>query len=139
MNRLFFAGLVVSLGVVGCNKNNDTSRVPLDSGVTEIAPVPAGGYNSGPAPAPQPVVYDTMNTAPQPTGGYNSSGYNSGGYGNAPAAPMGGGTYTIRQGDTLFSIAKSRYGDGKQWTRIVQANPGLTPEKLKVGQTITIP
>jgi nucleoid-associated protein YgaU len=47
--------------------------------------------------------------------------------------------YTIKKGDTLYSIARSRYGDGKQWSRIAQANPGIDPQKLAVGQVITIP
>jgi len=131
MNKLILAGLIAGFGDVGCNKSSDTGSLPMDSGVTEIAPSPPGGYGSTPAPQPQPVVYDTMNTTPGPGGNtYGSTGN---------TAPMVGGSYTIRQGDTLFSIAKSRYNDGKQWSRIVQANPGLTPEKLRVGQTITLP
>ena len=50
-----------------------------------------------------------------------------------------GGTYTVKKGDTLWKIAAAHYGDGRKWKQIVDANPGLTPEKLKVGQTITLP
>jgi nucleoid-associated protein YgaU len=58
----------------------------------------------------------------------------------ASAAPTpAGGSYTVKKGDTLYSIAKTHYGSGNQYTRIVAANPGLSPAKLKVGQTITIP
>jgi 5'-nucleotidase len=49
------------------------------------------------------------------------------------------GPYTVKKGDTLYGIAKQRYGDGKQWVRIAEANPGLRPEALKAGQTITLP
>ncbi len=49
------------------------------------------------------------------------------------------GGYTIKKGDTLWSIAKSSYGDGKQYTKIVSANPGLSPSGLRVGQQIVIP
>ena len=59
----------------------------------------------------------------------------------ASAAPAvtGSGSYTVKKGDTLYSIAKSRYGSGKEYTKIVAANPGLSPQSLKAGQTITIP
>ena len=33
----------------------------------------------------------------------------------------------------------SHYGNGKEYTKIVSANPGLSAEHLKVGQTITVP
>jgi g-D-glutamyl-meso-diaminopimelate peptidase len=45
-------------------------------------------------------------------------------------------TYTIRQGDTLFELAKKYYttvGD------IITANPGIDPQNLRIGQSITIP
>ena len=64
---------------------------------------------------------------------------------SAPSAPAGvaksnpDGDYVVKKGDTLFSIAKSRYGNGNQYTKIVAANPGLSPQSLKAGQTISIP
>lgn len=47
--------------------------------------------------------------------------------------------YIVKKGDTLFHIAKTAYGDGKKWTLIASANPGLTPQSLKVGQALMIP
>jgi 5'-nucleotidase len=47
--------------------------------------------------------------------------------------------YTVKRGDTLYSIARTRYGDGKQWQRIAAANPGVSPAKLLAGQTIVLP
>jgi nucleoid-associated protein YgaU len=55
-----------------------------------------------------------------------------------PAATIGG-TYTVKKGDTLYRIAKERYGSGKQWRKIAMANPGLTPQTLRIGQKLTIP
>jgi nucleoid-associated protein YgaU len=80
----------------------------------------------GPPPLTPPVV---LTATPRP----------------ATATPIPGGTtcsgfaYRVQRGDTLYSIAKSRYGDGKQFTRIVAANPGVTPQNLKVGQTLVLP
>ena len=47
--------------------------------------------------------------------------------------------YTIRRGDTLWSIAKQHYNNGQRWKEIVSANPGLDPTRLKIGQQIVIP
>ena len=55
------------------------------------------------------------------------------------AVASAGGTHTVKSRETLFSIARSRYGDGKQWRKIALANPGLSPSSLHVGQVITIP
>jgi 5'-nucleotidase len=64
----------------------------------------------------------------------------------APAVETGpvkvasaGGSYTVKKGDTLFSIARAHYGNGNQWQKIASANPGVQPSKLRVGQTITLP
>jgi len=57
-----------------------------------------------------------------------------------PAAPAAGGqNYTVKKGDTLYHIAKEKYGDGKQWQKIASANPGVTPSSLRVGQTLVVP
>jgi len=55
------------------------------------------------------------------------------------AAPIGGSTYTVKSGDTLETIAASTLGKKSAWKQIVEANPGLDPTRLKIGQTIAIP
>jgi nucleoid-associated protein YgaU len=47
--------------------------------------------------------------------------------------------YTIQPGDTLVKIAERVYGDGNQWTRIRDANPGIDPNNLRIGQQLTLP
>jgi len=51
------------------------------------------------------------------------------------------GVYTVVSGDTLSKIAKQHLGDAKRYMEIFNANKGtLTdPDKIKVGQTLTIP
>jgi len=44
----------------------------------------------------------------------------------------------VKHGDTLFSIAKTHYGDGKKWQQIASANPGVTPASLKVEQKLVM-
>ena len=52
------------------------------------------------------------------------------------AAP---GTHTIVAGDNYWNLAKEIYGDGFMWKKISEANPGLNPNKLPIGGTLTIP
>jgi len=59
---------------------------------------------------------------------------------NVPPPPAPGArTYVVRSGDTLFAIAQRIYGDGSQWPRIRDANPGIVPDNLQIGQQILIP
>ncbi len=53
-----------------------------------------------------------------------------------PAAPPAPRTHTIRAGDTLSHIALAEKTTVK---RLLSANPGLDPRRLKVGQKIQIP
>lgn len=49
------------------------------------------------------------------------------------------GNYTIKEGDTLFSIAQKYYQDGYQYPKLVQANNLTNENTIEVGQTIIIP
>jgi nucleoid-associated protein YgaU len=55
------------------------------------------------------------------------------------AAPAGGNTYTVKAGDTLETIAAATLGKKSAWKQIVEANPGLKPTALRIGQVIAIP
>jgi nucleoid-associated protein YgaU len=113
--------VVVGL-VIGCQGNGSGSKsASLTSpDVLDVAPTAA------PIPADQPV-------AAQPVADVQPIAYAT-----ATPAPTTK-TYTIKKGDTLFSIAKSSYGTGRDWQKIASANPGLEPSKLRVGQQIVIP
>ena len=59
--------------------------------------------------------------------------------GAAPPRPVpcpNGFFYTIRQGDTLFSIGQ-RFGVSVD--ALLRANPGINPNNLQIGQVICIP
>jgi 5'-nucleotidase len=112
---------LVALGAVGCsNAKKSYTNVPSESVMDVSTPPPA------PAPVPQPVVQSNVSDSMQTQS-------------LASASVASTGSYTVRKGDTLYGIAKNKYGDGKQWTRIASANPGLRPEGLKAGQTIMVP
>jgi nucleoid-associated protein YgaU len=47
--------------------------------------------------------------------------------------------YTIQSGDNLSKISKRFYGSANDYTKIAQANGIADPDKIRAGQTITIP
>lgn len=114
--------IVLGLVAVGC-ENGKKSASAGNSGVLDVPATPANIPPATPV-ASQPIS-DTQTVA------YNAP---------APSAPVASQkTYTVKKGDTLFAIAKNNYGTGRDWQKIVAANPGLEPSKLKVGQQIVIP
>jgi nucleoid-associated protein YgaU len=53
---------------------------------------------------------------------------------------VGSGTkYGVKAGDTLSKISKNFYGDANQYPKIAKANNIPDPDKIKVGQELTIP
>ncbi|MFH1812122.1 MAG: LysM domain-containing protein [Pseudomonadota bacterium] len=57
------------------------------------------------------------------------------------SGPAAGGTYSVKQGDTLWSLAQKVYGDGNRWRDIAEANPGVVGKDggVKVGDSIKFP
>jgi len=125
----FFVAMGIVLG--GCSSTNKTAAAPAND-VLNVA--------AAPMPTAEPVAAAPMMATPisdapiamaTPAPAVQTS--------LAPAASTGSRSYTVKKGDTLFSIAKNQMGSGRDWQKLVAANPGLDPHKLKVGQTITIP
>ncbi len=51
------------------------------------------------------------------------------------------GNYVVQSGDTLWKIAKKKYGRSSKWRKIYKANKSTMsdPNKLRVGQVIVLP
>lgn len=49
------------------------------------------------------------------------------------------GKYTIKEGDTLFSIAEKYYNNGYLYPRIVEENKLPSPDMITLGQVIQLP
>lgn len=58
---------------------------------------------------------------------------------NSNAQGSSGGTYTVRAGDTLSSIAQMLYGDANLWYKIAEANGLSSQSGLTEGQALTLP
>lgn len=49
------------------------------------------------------------------------------------------GKYTVKSGDTLFTIAQKYYNDGYQYSQLVKANSITNENVIEVGQVLNIP
>jgi LysM repeat protein len=61
---------------------------------------------------------------------------------NEPAAvaeTARGDIYIVQKGDSYWSIARAWYGDGAKMELIAQANPGVNPDRLQIGQKLVMP
>lgn len=133
MSRAWIAfPLVMTTALLGCGSDPEpVTEVPPPNYEAEPEPLPPVSVNQG-------STFDEQPT-PEVTVGPDA--------GNAPAfepeplppAQPQSRTYTIRKGDTLWSIAQRVYGDGQKWKDISAANPSIDPKKLAIGQEITLP
>ena len=128
MHRIVLFTFFVILGLVlGCGNKNSTAKA--NRSVLDVAPAPLPSAEPQLAALP---INDTPSAvafeAPRPQSAVAVS--------PVAASPK---TYTVKKGDTLFSIAKTQLGSGRDWQKITAANPGLTPQKLKAGQQIAMP
>jgi nucleoid-associated protein YgaU len=87
---------------------------------------PAFGATATSAPAVSSSVLPTENVAPESV---------------EPLKPAGEErVYVVKAGDAGFwAIAQEQYGDGKYWTLIKNANPGVESNALKAGMKLKLP
>ncbi|NBV64029.1 MAG: LysM peptidoglycan-binding domain-containing protein [Planctomycetes bacterium] len=48
-------------------------------------------------------------------------------------------TYTVKEGDSIVSIWRSLSGSERGWEKLLAANPGVDPSRLKIGQVLKVP
>ena len=112
---------------------------PASGAAQPASPVPAATAASdgkaptatSPAPAPAPLpplpapAKPAATTVPQTPTATRS----------APRAD----TYTVKEGDSLVTIWRSLAGTERGWEKLLAANPGVDPTRLKIGQVLKVP
>ena len=111
--------MVMALGALGCAEKREEELPQID---------PAELEAMGPVPVP---------TIATPTVEVETPGAAVA----AVPAQTAGETYTMQRGDTLYSLARRFYGDGKLWTRIAEANRDKFRDvtAIPVGTVLVIP
>jgi nucleoid-associated protein YgaU len=123
--------LLLPVMMAGCKqqaKGPQTTTVePPVSSMEALAPMPAApGTETTPPPlaplrAPVAVTPKPAETSAAPT----------------PLVPPP--TYTVQKGDTIYGIARKVFGSDARAKDIIAANPGIDPDRIKVGQVINLP
>ncbi len=112
-------------------------RISLDTTAPATAGAAITGPRSQPPPATVPLITPAITSTPT-TGPATT---------HAPIAeppkmaviPPKFRDYSIKQGDTMESIAEHELGSRKLVDAIRSANPLMDPDRLKIGRTIRIP
>ena len=107
--------LVGALTLIGCNnmrKGDDKAPPPPTLEHPRLA--------RAPAPAPIPVA--TASPAPVPKD-----------------VVAGGKVYFLKKGDTLSKIAREQLGGLNRLRDLINANPGIDPNKVHPGEKINLP
>ena len=115
---------------VGCS--NDKKAATTTGGDASVTDIRAANPPPAPPPLVQPVQPVTPSSPVQPV------------ISDTPpvvtqTSASAGGTYTVQKGDTIFKIARARYGDATAVKKIRDANPGLDADHIKAGQKINLP
>ena len=104
--------LVGALTLIGCTTNK------LKKGDAMAPPPPTL------EPAPAPIPRTTVLPAPAPV----------------PTDVVAGGkVYVLKEGDTFSKIAREQFGGLNRLRDLINANPGIDPNKIHPGQKINLP
>ncbi|MGE0481181.1 MAG: LysM peptidoglycan-binding domain-containing protein [Phycisphaerae bacterium] len=113
---------------------------PITSAPPPDAPAPTTSAPPRPvATPPLPAAAGTPATSTPPPGPATPASGDTGSAVRTPTSRTDGTKHTIKDGDTLAKIAADAYGAERYWQAILDANPGLDPNRLMVGKTIVLP
>jgi 5'-nucleotidase len=135
MKRTLILAAATLIAAAGCSSSSKPSA--------NLQATPSGAL-----PPAQPAGYVTTAQQPMtvaPVDTYTPGPIQASDVTVAPTASLAstttaaGGKYVVKKGDTFYGIARAHYGDGKQWTKIAQANPTVNAAHLRVGQVLVLP
>ena len=138
MARIALLAVVVAvLALVGCKKptTQPTDVSVQERPVSEIAPESTYEEGTGGTESSRSTNVSTLATPPAKDTESHATAPERSTY----SPPEAARTYTVQRGDTLSSIARKVYGDQKRYKDIAQANNMSDPNKLHIGQVLTLP
>ena len=125
-------------------------KAPASSPPAVTAPSAATPANPTPTPTPSaPANSESAKPAPATSAPAAESPAASAPTTTAPAAaapqaktnepPKTPTTHVVVAGDTLWDLAKTYYGNARQWRKLVAANRNIKPHHLTIGEKLRIP
>ena len=136
-SAILFASLVVLAGITtGCSNKNKGSAKGNNGSLTDVPPAAPTHQQVAYQP---PAAYQPAYQQPQQVTPVSYEPVVAEPAVSTTPASASNKKYTVQKGDTLWSIAQKNYGDGKQYKKIVSANPSIKGERVLAGQTITLP
>jgi nucleoid-associated protein YgaU len=123
--------LVGALTLTSCTtpklKQGDAMAPPpptLAPAPVAVAPAPAPLPRTTISPAPAPIPRATVSPVPAPV----------------PTDVVARGqVYVLKEGDTFSNIAREQFGGLHRLRDLINANPGIDPNKIHPGQKINLP
>jgi 5'-nucleotidase len=160
-------GCAVATGCGNANKKTAAAQKqaamtpPMNQAALDVPAAPPAAAPAAPAvafnptPPQQPVVYDPATEQQPAVEEPAAEAYEPADFDERPvararparkpaparvaSASTGKTKYKVRKGESLWSIAEARYGNGHKWKAIAAANPRIDPNRVQAGQTITLP
>jgi 5'-nucleotidase/UDP-sugar diphosphatase len=112
-----------------------STTMPANPTATPSAPAKSDPAASTPVTAAEtPAASAPAASAPDPTTSKTAAPVAS--TSEPPKTPT---THVIVAGDTLWELAKTYYGNAKQWHKLLAANRNIKPHHLPVGEKLRVP
>lgn len=114
----------------------------LDPAATASAPGLVAALQNAPGSAPANAAAPAADPAPAPVKPNTKAAAKTSSKATSAAATTGGGkVHVVKEGESLWKIAKAELGNGANWNKIYEANKDVmkSPEALKTGMKLKIP